>query len=246
MDEKQYVNIPKYYDQLMASVPYKYWADYIEEIFKLLNFCPKSLLDVACGTGSMTKEFFDAGLEVAGIDLSEGMISYAKEKYPDIDFYVQDAKDINLNRKFDVAISLFDSLNYIIDKSNLQLVFKKVYEHLNENGYFIFDVNTIYALSNNFFRQSNLEEGVYPHYIWKPRWDPSTRLCTVDMIFECKDTDGKVVEFKEKHVQKGYKISELSRMLELAGFEVVDVFNAYLFTKPNRRSDRVYYVAKKI
>ena len=246
MDKKQYSNIPKFYDQLMNNIPYKFWLYYIKEILKLIDYNPQNLLDVACGTGTMTKEFKDAGLEVFGIDLSEGMIEHAKKKYPDIDFKVCNASDFDLYKTFDLAISLFDSLNYITEKLDLQNAFISINKHLNPNGYLIFDVNTIYALSNNFFQQTNLETDNYPHYVWKPYWDKSTRICTVNMTFECKDENGDIMSFKETHLQKGYQISELAYMLEKAGFEVIHIFNAYKFTKPTKRSDRVYYVAKKI
>lgn len=230
----------------MAGVPYVYWVKYIEDILDSLNFTPLSILDVACGTGVVSKKLFDKGFNVTGFDLSEDMIEVAKKNYEDIDFYVQNAKNFEIDKKFDLAVSLFDSLNYITNKNDLQSSFFQIRKHLNNNGYLIFDMNTEYALSNNFFAQINIEPDRYPHYVWTPTWDPKTKICEVKMVFHMKEDDGEIIEFKEYHVQRAYSLEELSYMLEKSGFEVVNIYSAYKFTKPTRRSDRVYFVCKAI
>ncbi|MBP5273312.1 MAG: class I SAM-dependent methyltransferase [Abditibacteriota bacterium] len=239
----QYRELPPFYDALMKNVPYGYWAEYIEKLFERYSFRPASVLDVACGTGTMTKAFADMGMEAVGIDISPGMTECAKSKYPGLEFLCRDAADFDLGRQFDAAVSLFDSLNYITDRSRLQEAFRCVEKHLRPGGYFIFDMNTIYALSMDFFRQADLEG--WPRYIWKPRWDPKTRLCEVDMTFEIKNEDGSISEVKEKHIQKGYRQKEILYMLGEASLSFVEAFDAYTFNKTNKRSDRIFYVARK-
>jgi len=243
--ESQFELIAPYYDALMAGVPYGRWIDYIEDILKRLEYRPKSILDVACGTGNVTERLAARGYEVVGVDIAPAMIDIAREKRTGVEYHVQDMADLKLARKFDLAISLFDSLNYITDTDRLRQGMRRVAEHLNDGGLFIFDVNTIYALSHHFFDQANLASDHFPRYIWNSHYDHETRICRVNMTFEVPE-EGAVTEFKEVHVQRGHSLEELSAWLIEAGFEVVEVYHAYKFRKPTRRSDRVFYVARKV
>jgi SAM-dependent methyltransferase len=245
-EASQFIDIADYYDDLMAGVPYRLWVDYLEELLKGINFHPRTVLDVACGTGSVSEIIADRGYQVTGVDLSAGMIEVARQKAEKnesgVDYHVQDAAELSLGRQFDLAISLFDSLNYITDEDHLAKAIKRVGEHVVEGGYFIFDVNTEYALSHGFFNQSNL--GSYPRYVWSSSFDRSTRICTVKMVFEVLD-HGAARQFTEVHRQKAYRLDELDSMLRDAGFETVARYHAYKFRQPTRRSDRVFFVARK-
>ncbi len=241
--DKEYRELPVFYDALMRSVPYSYWTEYIRSLFDRYGIRPGSILDVACGTGTMTREFADLGMEAVGLDISQGMIDCARDKYPWLEFHCADAAEFDLGRRFDCAVSLFDSLNYITDKERLRMAFRCVEKHLEPGGCFIFDMNTIYALSMGFFRQADLEG--WPHYIWEPKWDPRTRICRVDMTFEVRDETGKVSVVKECHVQKGYRQKEIVCMLEDAGLSFEEAFDAYTLNRTNKRSDRIFYVARK-
>ncbi|MEN6357598.1 MAG: methyltransferase domain-containing protein [Armatimonadota bacterium] len=246
MTQTQFKQIAAYYDDLMAGVPYNLWVRYIEDILARIEYRPKSVLDVACGTGNVSEILADKGYKVVGADIAPDMIDAAKSKHSSVEYFVQDMADLDLDgRKFDLSISLFDSLNYITDPSRLARAIKRVGEHLVEGGIFIFDVNTEYALAHHFFDQANIASNIYPHYIWNSTYDHSTRICTVNMTFEVME-DGEKRQFKEVHIQRAHSLEELSMMLSDAGFDVVDIFHAYKFRRPTRRSDRVFYVARKV
>lgn len=246
MSQTQFKQIAAYYDDLMAGVPYNLWVRYIEDILSRIDHHPKSVLDVACGTGNVSEILAAKGYKVVGADIARDMIYAAKSKHSSVEYYVQDMAALDLDgRKFDLAISLFDSLNYIVDPTNLACAIKRVGEHLVEGGVFIFDVNTEYALAHHFFDQANIASNIYPHYIWNSSYDHSTRICTVNMTFEVLE-NGEKLQFKEVHIQRAHSLEELSMMLSDAGFDVVDIFHAYRFRKPTRRSDRVFYVARKV
>ncbi len=240
----QFTEIAKYYDELMAGVPYQLWVEYIEGLLERVEFKPKTILDVACGTGNVSEILSERGYNVTGADIAPDMIAVANAKHSRVDYYISDMAELDLDRKFDLVISLFDSLNYITDVDHLVKAINRVSEHVVDGGYFIFDVNTIYALAHHFFDQANLASEHYPHYIWSSEYDHATRICTVNMTFEVLD-NGESRQFKETHIQRGHTIEELSQMLADANFEVVDVFHAYRFRKPTRRTDRVFYIARK-
>lgn len=161
-----------------------------------------------------------------------------------VSYHVQDAASLSLGRQFDLAVSLFDSLNYITDEARLQRAIRCISEHLVAGGYFIFDVNTEYALSHGFFNQANLEANKYPRYIWRSEYDCQSRVCKVTMVFEVMEK-GQRRQFTEIHYQKAYRLDELDSMLSAAGFETTAKYQAYRFRQPTRRSDRVYFVARK-
>ncbi|MGC8862918.1 MAG: class I SAM-dependent DNA methyltransferase [Armatimonadota bacterium] len=255
----QFTLIAAHYDDLMAGVPYRQWIDYVEEILGRMDYHPDAVLDVACGTGNLSEILASRGFRVVGVDISPDMIEVARAKKSGVEYYVQDAAELDLRcssgisacpgqvqecrRKFDLAICLFDSLNYITNPNRAAQAIRRIGEHLIPGGVFIFDVNTIYALSNHFFDQARLAPGFYPKYIWNSFYDRGTRICRIDMLFEVIE-NGQPKQFKEVHYQRGHSIEELSQWLVDGGFEVVDIFHAYTFRKPTRRSDRVFFVAR--
>ncbi|MCE5324765.1 class I SAM-dependent methyltransferase [bacterium] len=246
MTQTQFKQIAAYYDDLMAGVPYNLWVNYIEDILSRIEYRPKSVLDAACGTGNVSEILVDRGYKVVGADIAPDMIEVARSKPSGIEYFVQDMAELDLDgRKFDLAISLFDSLNYITDPSHLAHAIKRVGEHLVDGGVFIFDVNTEYALAHHFFDQANIASNHYPHYVWNSIYDHAGRICTVNMTFEVME-NGEKRQFKEVHIQRAHSLEELSMMLSDAGFDVIDIFHAYKFRKPTRRSDRVFYVARRV
>lgn len=245
MENHQFTEITHYYDDLMAGVPYNLWVEYLEDLLERFDYHPHTVLDVACGTGNVSEILSERGYEVVGIDISPGMIEAAKSKKSRVEYYTQDMADLDLgDRKFDLAISLFDSLNYITDVSRLAQGIERVGKHLVDGGLFIFDINTEYALAHHFFDQANLASDRWPHYIWNSEYDHTTRICRVNMAFEVME-NGQTRQFKEVHVQRGHSLEEMTSMLLDAGFEVLETFHAYRFRKPTRRSDRVFFVARR-
>jgi 2-polyprenyl-3-methyl-5-hydroxy-6-metoxy-1,4-benzoquinol methylase len=251
MSEKpeQFTNIAEYYDALMAGVPYRLWVDYLQAILRRLEYAPRTVLDIACGTGTVDEMMASMGYIVTGVDLSAEMIEVAQRKAAkcglQIEYHVCDAAELILGKQFDLAISLFDSLNYITDLFRLAVAMQHIGEHVVPGGYFIFDVNTEYALSHGFFNQSNIGSGLYPKYVWNSSYDRTTRICTVEMVFEVREPDGTRRQFTEIHRQRAYAMEELDNMLRKAGFETVERFHAYKFKQPGRRTDRVFFVARK-
>jgi len=187
---------------------------------------------------------------VWGVDISAPMIAEAKRKAQeaglDVYYEVQDAAQLQLPTQFDLVLSLFDSLNYILSPEKLQEAFRRVYAHLRSGGAFIFDVNTEYALREGLFDQDNLGSRRRLLYRWKSRYDEETRICTVEMEFCLRNEAGEVVQhFVEVHRQRAYGLDELHTMLRNAGFDYARAFHAYTLRPPNATTDRAFFVATK-
>ncbi len=246
----QFSQVALIYDDLMDCISYDIWLRYLKVLWGRRKVVPMSVLDVACGTGNMSFRIADQGIRVVGIDYSPAMIEAARSKLSggrrglDIEFHCQDASEISIPETFDAAISLFDSLNYILDYDRLKDAFRRVYSYLNLGGLFIFDMNTEYALSHGFFDQDNLDSPHYPRYEWKSVWNPQTRMCTIEMDFEYLGST--VVErFHETHYQRGYSLDELKEGLQQAGFADIEFLHAFSLRPPRKKTDRVYVLAAK-
>lgn len=242
--------VTPYYDTLMAGVPYAFWASYLERLWTRHQQSPRVILDLACGTGTMTRLLAARGYQATGVDLSEGMLEVARRKASDAEmalaFYPQDAAELDLGaQQFDSVICLFDSLNYLLEPGRLQEAFRRVFAHLNPGGSFVFDVNTEYALANGMFNQSCTRRDEALHYRWRSQYNPDSRICTVRMKFEFDPGDGVRQEFTEVHRQRGYSKDELAQWLREAGFTEVSVYDGYTTEAPKKRSDRLFYFAVK-
>ena len=246
--ESQFDEIAFLYDQLMSGVPYREWASYLKRILKLHSHRPKTMLDLCCGTGTVSLLLAKEGYRVSGVDISPAMIELATQKSQEAgipaDFHAQDAAAFRLGKKFDLVFSFFDSLNYILESSSLQQAFYRVSEHLNPDGLFIFDVNTELALAGRLFDQSNLSARSPVNYSWRSTYDPDSRICAINMDFVYRRT-GDEKRISIVHYQRAYDLAEVEQMLTTAGLQVLDKYDAYSFRRATSRSDRVFFVARK-
>ncbi|MBQ3193999.1 MAG: class I SAM-dependent methyltransferase [Oscillospiraceae bacterium] len=104
------------------------------------QFHPKSSLDLACGTGILCQILHKLGLDVWGMDFSEGMIAIARENNPSIHYDVADMILYRPDKTFDLVTCTGDALNHILNLSDVEKIFRNVYAYLNPGGYFIFDI----------------------------------------------------------------------------------------------------------
>jgi SAM-dependent methyltransferase len=242
--------VAAHYDALMAGVPYYFWLDYLSELWSHHQVCAHSVLDLACGTGTVSRLLAQRGHQVVGVDLSAAMLGRAQalahEEQLSIEFVQQDAAELNLGeQRFNTIISLFDSLNYLLEDERLQSAFERAFTSLRCGGSLIFDLNTEYALEQGMFNQSSARRHEPLHYRWRSRYDPATRICTVAMRFSFDDGSGKRQIFHETHRQRAYSKAEVVGFLRNAGFQETFIYDAYTLRPPKRHSDRLFYVALK-
>lgn len=246
----QFTAVAPHYDALMRGVPYRDWVRYLDRLLDTRRAAPRRVLDLACGTGNVTEILARLGYDMVGADLSEPMIAEARCKAAkhglDIAYYVQDAAELALpDPPFDLCVSLFDSLNYILDPDALARAMERVFAHLAPGGLFVFDINSVFALENGFFDQENLFAEDRLRYVWRSAYDPATRLCRVAMRFFLRDADGVDREFRETHIQFAYQEDELRAMLSQAGFTAIETYQAYTLRPVRPTTDRIFFVAQR-
>jgi SAM-dependent methyltransferase len=235
--------IAPHYDLLMATVPYRMWAEYFKLLLTRQGNPALKILDVCCGTGSVAEMLTFDGYSVTGFDLSPEMIASAREKATErnlaIRYEVADARDFELNDTFEAAFSFFDSLNYIADLDGFRAAISQVAKHLEPEGSFIFDLNTAYAFENEMFSQSDMRKNSMLKYKWDGRYDPAARIIRVEMDF-WKEGE----HLQEVHVQRAHSEEEVRAALTDAGFGEIELYESYTLRKPRKSTDRVHYVAR--
>ncbi len=241
----EFVEVAPYYDWLMSSVPYERWVDYVEALLQRHNRRPQRVLDLACGTGKVGSELLRRGYQAVGVDLSEPMVRYCRTQSPPLSAATMDARQLALTpQSIDLIVSLYDSLNYILEPQGLQSCFAGAWRGLTEQGTFIFDLNTELALRAGLFTQNNLRSSNPLKYSWQSHWYPEQKICRIDMWFRWEGPGGPY-EFNETHYERAYSESEIKQMLTEAGFTEITAYNGYTFNSTTAHSDRVFYVALK-
>ncbi len=242
-----YGEFAKIYDELINED-----INYDEMVNRIINICEEqninfnNYLDVACGTGNVTIRLATKFKDVFAVDLSEDMLREAFEKLKANKIkgkvICQDMTELSLNKKFDLITSVLDSTNYIIEEEGIISYFKSIYEHLNDDGIFIFDINSYYKLSeilgNNIYTYS--EEEVF--YTWENTFEDD--LLSMFLTFFVKK--GELYErFEEEHLERAYKEEEIEKYLRLSNLEVINKFDGYTNCDVQENSERLVYVVKK-
>lgn len=243
-----YNSFAEVYDGLMSDVDYKGRTAYLMRLFKKHGGVPTLLLDVACGTGGFSIEFAKQGIQVIGVDMSEEMLSAARENSldanTDILLLCQRAEELDLYGTVDGAICCMDSLNHITDYKTLCKALRKVSLFLEEEKLFIFDVNTEYKhrkiLGNNTFV---IEQGSV-YCVWQNEYNPESRVTDIALdFFVCNGENYR--RSSEYFSERAYTAEELQKAIESAGLEILAVYDD-LSEKPlSEESDRAIYVTKR-
>lgn len=233
------------YDKLMNDVEYEKWADFYCAVFKKYALNPELVLDLGCGTGTLTKIMSDRGFDMTGVDSSLAMLNKAKEKDESILYLNQDMTDFELYGTMGAIISSLDCINYITDEKELLKTFSLALNYLDYNGVFIFDINTPYKL------KSILGENVYTYdengvfYAWESFYDEKERLCDFYLTIFTEEENGLYSKITEYQTEKAWSTSEIKKLLKKAGFEDINIFGDKTFNKPKKNEERIFVTARK-
>ena len=237
------------YDELMKDIDYSKLADYIEELMlEHADIKPALVLDLACGTGSLTLQFAQRGYDMIGIDLSEDMLNCAFEKSMELGlsplWVRQDMRSFELYGTVDAILCATDSLNYITNNYDLRKVFGLVRNYLNPGGVFIFDMNTPYKLENKL--GNNIFYEIHDHiaYIWQNLYNGDTRICTFDLTFFIKQPNQLYSRVEEVQYQRGWTIDEITQALDESGLKLIKILEALTQHSPSGETQRYVYIAK--
>ncbi|MCK5125236.1 MAG: class I SAM-dependent methyltransferase [candidate division Zixibacteria bacterium] len=234
------------YDQMGEDNFSVQMFNYTNRILKRLRYRPKSVLDIACGTGTAAVLWAQKNTITHAIDGSADMLKMAKTKEVEngvrIEFSKQSLTKFEVNRKFDLVTCYFDSLNYLPSLDEITQTFSCVKKALYPGGYFIFDVNTPEAMKYLWGGEVFADETKDLAWIWKNLYFPKAKTAEVHATFFVRQ--GEIWErFEEVHSERGYTVTEMKRALKASGFKIVNVYDCLRFVKPDRKSMRIAVVA---
>lgn len=241
----QYYDLAFYYDKMM-DVDYDSWVQFLESLFKKydLDFIDKTALELGCGTGNMTLRLLNLGMKVVAVDLSEEMLNVARNKVKNkgVIFINEDMTEIEFDKKFDFVFSFCDGFNYLIEDDELFKALKKTYNHLKDDGVFIFDISSEYKLKNIIGNNTFTYNEEDYSYIWDNYVDGNI----IDMYITMFVKEGKLYRrIDEHHVQRAYSKEEMINLLKYSGFKNIETYDNYSFNQDKETSERITFVVRK-
>lgn len=244
-----YRKFAEYYDILTENVDYKSRMDEINSLFQKYsdNTDEKILLDLACGTGSMSEEAEKLGYDVIGVDCSEEMLFEAVnkkyEKALDVQYVKQDMRKLDLYGGVDITICILDSLNHLSGFEDVKKVFERVFMFTNEGGLFIFDMNTPYKHRNVLADNAFIFETEDVFVAWENEF--SEKDCKVDITLNFfEKTHNNYKRYTENFSELAYEKEAIIKACEEVGFKLMETIPKYE-QESDEQPERIVYVLKK-
>lgn len=257
---ESYQDFAYVYDEFMDETPYDEWCERIDTLIKkygvskpvrgvtdTLESEKNLVVDLGCGTGTLTEMLYEKGYDMIGVDNSESMLSVAMEKRAvsgsEILYLLQDMRELELYSTVGSVVSVCDSVNYILDEEELLEVFKLVNNYLYPGGVFIFDFNTDYKYREIIGDTVIAENRENCSFIWENYYDEEEAINEYDVTIFVKEEEELFRRFTETHLQKGYTKDTIVGLLEKAGMRVLEVKDADTDGEVTKESQRIYVVA---
>ncbi len=245
-----YGDFAYFYDNLTDNVDYEKRCSYIKGLLAENGVGEGILLDLACGTGTVSLMLSDMGYDVIGVDASEDMLSVAQEKKmesgADVIFLCQRMEELDLFGTINACVSTLDSINHVTDEETVREIFRRVSLFMEDKGIFLFDVNTPYkhkcVLGDNTFVYDTDE--VY--CVWQNSTDESlVTTVNLDLFEKDEDDEETYYRYSEEFTERAYDLDDIKKWLEDVKFEVVGIYEE--MTKDSVKADtqRAVFVAKK-
>lgn len=268
-----YTGFAEVYDTFMDNTPYEDWADFLESVIKKYGISvpvPKTngetgeiaedsakaleteknlVLDLGCGTGTLTELMANKGYDMIGVDNSGEMLSIAMQKAEksgnQILYLCQDMRELDLYSTVGCIYSVCDSLNYLLEDEDMEETFRQVHNYLYPGGIFIFDFNTLYKYREVIGDTTIAENREDCSFIWENYFYEEEHVNEYDVTIFVKEEEGSDTfrRFEETHYQRGYTKKEMEAFVKKAGMKLLLTLDADTKKAPTAKSERIYMVA---
>ncbi len=232
LDTFDYDKLAKYYDKIYFNKDYEKEVRFIQTILEKFNV--KTVLDVGCGTGEHLFRLEKLGFKCDGLDLSEGMLSIAKQKVKNAQLFLGDMRNFNLNRKYDAIICMFATFNYNLTIKDTMRTLLNFRRHLNDKGIVLLDLYNVFCNGEKEIKNKEIEV--------KMKWsyNDKTRIEKTKSIFKIKN---KIIE--DTHTFRIFSISEIKNLFKHTKFQKIIFYENYTFKKPTLRSKNIEVIGLK-
>ncbi|WP_077308541.1 class I SAM-dependent DNA methyltransferase [Terribacillus halophilus] len=245
-----YERLAAVYERLMQDAPYEEWQQFMQKIFqRYAKISIKTVADLGCGTGYVTRQLAESGYQMTGIDQSENMLAYAAsmDDKQAVRWVQQDLRSLE-NIQADAAISMFDVVNYITSPEDVQAAFGRIWDMLAPGGVFLFDVHTIRHIEEDLAGELFAEVHEDLAYTWFCEAGQEQGEVFHDLTFFTKELESeKYDRFDEYHHQRTYLPDTYKKWLESAGFQVCGLFGDFDIEKTEQleQADRLFFACLK-
>ena len=259
-----YTDFAGVYDTFMDDTLYQEWADFLAQLIEkygiskpvrdkeqgILDSERNLVLDLGCGTGTLTELLYQKGYDMIGVDLSQEMLNIALEKKEksgsEILYLCQDMRELDLFSTVGTVISVCDSVNYLLENDEVEETFGLVNNYLYPGGIFLFDFNTVYKYEQVIGDTTIAENRDDCSFIWENYYHEEDRVNEYDLTIFVKEKKEELFRrFTETHFQRGYTLEEMKGFVERAGMEFVLALDADTHKAPIETSERIYVIARE-
>lgn len=244
-----YASFAEIYDQIMGGVDYEAWADYVELLLQRFAKNPRTIVDLACGTGSSALPFAERGYRVYGVDLSTAMLEKARHKAEksglNIGFYKGDLRKLQFPEKFELALLFQDGLNYLLNEDDLTRAFKEINKIIKPGSLFIFDLTRPKLRWKN--EQSSIQFADLEDYtlIWESSFCEQENIWSISLIGFHRSGRGLFRKFEETHKEKDYSPTIVATLLEKCGFTLLGLYPSFSLETPQGNESKLTFIAEK-
>lgn len=241
-NRRTYYGFAKVYDEFMHDIPYVDWVEMIDDYLYSNGYEDSQILELGCGTGRFTRMLAIDRYHLTGMDLSPEMIRIANKnkKGSDVRYFVGDMRDFHCKNKYNVVLSICDSMNYLLNDDDLERTFSMVKKYLLPGGIFIFDMKTkafFERLGNNVFT----DECEIGEYFWENDYD--SRTCNNEYYISFFIKKGRLYrKFVEEHTQHAFTREEVCLAAVKNGFRIRSVLGMDFKSEADFEKDRVYFI----
>lgn len=260
--QEMYRDFAAVYDTFMDNTPYEFWGERLDGLIRkygvsrperdaedVMESERNLVVDLGCGTGTLTELMYQKGYDMIGVDRSESMLNVAMEKKDksgsEILYLQQDMRELDLYSTVGTVFSVCDSLNYILEEEELLTVFSLVENYLFPGGILIFDFNTDYKYREVIGNATIAENREDCSFIWENLYDIEEEINEYDLTLFVREPDGRFRRFTETHLQRGYTPEQISSLVEKAGLKILEMTDADTDKELRPESERVLVVAQK-
>lgn len=246
-----YQNFAYFYDELMSHAPYDEWTKLTKDVIEAYGFIKPNIVDLGCGTGEITLELTDSAKSITGVDYSAEMLAVAMNKATEqnkqVNWIQQDIRNLEGFKDVDLITSYCDVINYLTEASEVETVFKHVYNSLNDSGVFVFDVHSQAFIQEHLIDQTFADVSDNTAYIWDCYPGEKLGAMEHEITFFVKKHNEMYEKMIENHFQQVFTRDFYLEALKKAGFKEIKVRVDFDLENDEltKETDRIFIIAKK-